>query len=163
MEYDVDLAPQTDDSPLNDERRIFHEGVELFNRGHWFDAHEAWEDIWHIAAGEKKRFYQGLIQCAVTIEHIRRGNPRGVRSVYHTAIPKFTGLADIYMGIDLPHLLAGLERVVRPILDLPAEYFDPARPRGQTLPFEPKAAPQIKLLYDPFDDDHNTPTHQEIA
>ncbi len=143
--------PPDDTSATQEERRIFHEGIELFNQGEWFEAHEVWEDIWHIASGPKKRFYQGLIQCAVTIEHIRRGNPRGVRSVYQTALPKFEGLPNVYMGIDIPHLLKALDRVVRPILDLPSTYFDPARPRGQPLPFDPAQAPSIRLQYDPFD------------
>ena len=137
-------------SAEEDERRIFHEGIKLFNEGDWFEAHEVWEDIWHLASGEKKRFYQGLIQCAVTIEHIRRGNPRGVRGVYQTAVPKFTGITGVYMGIDVPKLLQDLEKVVRPILDLPDAYFDPARPRGQELPFDPGQTPKIELLYDPF-------------
>lgn len=133
-----------------EEARLFHEGIDLFNRGQWFDAHEVWEDIWHMAAGEKKRFYQGLIQCAVTIEHIRRGNPRGVRSVYATAIPKFEGLPDVYMGVPVKRLLTDLESVVKPILELPNSYFDPERPRGQKLPFDPDHAPSIQLHYDPF-------------
>ena len=134
----------------SEEARLFHEGVSLFNQGQWFDAHEVWEDIWHMATGQKKRFYQGLIQCAVTIEHIRRGNPRGVRSVYATAVPKFDDLPDIYMGVPVKQLLTDLAHVVKPILDLPAAYFDPARPRGQALPFDPQRAPTIHLRYDPF-------------
>src|SRR5690606_20932959 len=66
----------------HDEGAIFHEGIALFNEGEWFEAHESWEDIWHMAAGPRKLFYQGLIQCAVTLEHMRRGNPRGVVTVY---------------------------------------------------------------------------------
>ncbi len=83
----------------DDEDRLFHEGLRLFNAGEWFEAHEVWEDIWHMASGQKKRFYQGLIQYAVTIEHIRRGNPRGVKCVYETCLTKFRGLPTVYMGV----------------------------------------------------------------
>lgn len=134
----------------HDEARCFHKGLRLFNEGDWFEAHEVWEDVWHMASGPRKRFYQGLIQCAVTLEHIRRGNPRGVRSVYQTAVPKFDGLPSVYMGIRIPKLLDGLRRVVEPVLNLPAEVFDPARPRGQTLPFNPSSVIKIELEYDPF-------------
>ena len=130
----------------DDEDALFREGVELFNAGEWFEAHEVWEDAWHLAEGERKRFYQGLIQCAVTLEHARRGNPRGVRSVMKTALPKFEGLPDVYRGVDVPKLLAELKACVQPILDLPTEAFDPARERGQTLPFDPAKAPKISLL-----------------
>jgi len=133
------------------EARLFHEGIELFNSGRWFDAHEVWEDIWHIATGARKRFYQGLIQCAVTLEHVRRGNPRGVRSVWETCLTKFEGLDGCYMGVEVTTLLSDLQHVLNPILDLPKEIFDPDRPRGQKLPINWDQVPKISLRYNPFD------------
>jgi predicted metal-dependent hydrolase len=138
------------DTHDHDEAQLFGEGLRLFNEGRWFDAHEEWEDAWHMAQGRKKKFYQGLIQAAVTIEHLRRGNPRGVRSVYATCLGKFDGLPDVYMGVPVKKLLADLEQTVRPTLDLPAGYFDPARPRGQKLPVDWQNVPKIQLEYDPF-------------
>ena len=140
-------ASESNDS---EEATLFHEGIELFNDGEWFEAHETWEDIWHLATGSRKRFYQGLIQCAVTIEHVRRGNPRGVRAVWKSARPKFDGLPDVCMGIHIPRLLAAMEAMIRPVLDLPADWFDPARPRGEELPVRWDDAPRIELEYDPF-------------
>lgn len=133
-----------------EEAKIFHEGIKLFNDGEWFEAHEKWEDIWRSAAGAKKKFYQGLIQGAVTLEHIRRGNPRGVRSVWKTCVPKFDGLPEVYMGVDIPQFLVDLAKHVDPVLDLPSTYFDPDRPHGQQLPFDPTATPSIELESDPF-------------
>lgn len=133
-----------------DEAQLFHEGVALFNDGQWFEAHEAWEDIWHLASGPKKRFYQGLIQCAVTLEHARRGNPRGVRSVWATCVPKFNGLNEVYLGINIGKLLNALGKVIEPVLQLPAAGFDPAIPRGQKLPIDWQQVPRIELEYDPF-------------
>ena len=133
-----------------DEAELFHEGVKLFNDGEWFEAHETWEDVWHLAGGEKKSFYQGLIQCAVTLEHARRGNPRGVHSVWATCVPKFDGLDEVYMGINVPKLLAAIGEVIEPVLQLPAASFDPATGRGQDLPIEWQQVPKIQLEYDPF-------------
>lgn len=134
------------------EATLFHEGIDLFNRGEWFEAHESWEEIWHMAQGDKKRFYQGLIQYTVTIEHIRRGNPRGVRSVYETCIPKFEGLPSIYMGINVDVVRSSLKAMADPVLAMGPEAFDPARGRGQPMPVDLKDAPQIKLAYDPFEE-----------
>ncbi len=138
------------DTPDDQEAELFHEGLRLFNSGEWFEAHEVWEDIWHMAGGDRKRFYQGLIQFAVTLVHLQRGNPRGVRSVSRSARGKFDGLPKIYQGIDTVKLLADLEALVRPVLDMPAETFEPGRGRGQVLPFDPDRAPKITLAYDPF-------------
>lgn len=133
-----------------DEPALFHEGIRLFNEQDWFEAHEVWEDIWREASGERKRFYQGLIQCAVTIEHVRRGNPRGVLSVWTTAQTKFTGLPSSYMGIAVDRLLAEVKTLIDPVLALPESSFDPARPRGQDLPVDWSLAPRIELSENPF-------------
>jgi hypothetical protein len=42
-------------------------GVDLYNAGYFWEAHEAWEGVWRAAAGRddaQGRFLQGLIQCA---------------------------------------------------------------------------------------------------
>lgn len=134
----------------NEEARLFHEGVTLFNHGEWFEAHEVWEDVWRPASGERKRFYQGLIQCAVTIEHMRRGNPRGVLSVFESARGKFTGLPEVYMGVPVRKLLAELTAMVEPIRAMPAEVFEPRAGRGLTMPVDWSRAPRIELTCDPF-------------
>jgi predicted metal-dependent hydrolase len=133
-----------------DEARVFHHGLALFNRGAWFEAHEAWEEIWRQAGGPRKNFYQGLIQCAVALEHLRRGNPRGVVTVFASAQTRFRGLPDMYMGVNITLLLEQIERLVAPVRALPAERFQPSVARGQTLPVDPAQAPQIELEYDPF-------------
>jgi predicted metal-dependent hydrolase len=140
--------------PLNeadDDARLYREGIELFNAGEFFEAHEVWEDLWHNAAGQRKSFYQGLIQCAVTLEHVRRGNPRGVRSVWASAVPKFTGLPEVYLGIHVPRLLAAIRRTIQPVLELPAHRFAPGAERGQDLPVDLGAAPKIELEGDVFE------------
>jgi predicted metal-dependent hydrolase len=133
-----------------DEAAEFHRGVALFNAGEWFEAHEVWESVWVLASGQRKRFYQGLIQAAVTLEHARRGNPRGVRTVYDNCVRKFEGVPARYMGVDVAGLLEGLGRSVGPVLGLPAEWFDPSRGRGQAIPFDGEKAPRITLSHDPF-------------
>ena len=103
-----------------------------------------------MTSGQRKLFYQGLIQCAVTIEHIRRGNPRGVVTVYETAQTKFRGLPEVYMGVNVVRLLADMKRFVQPVLDLPKERFSPELSRGQEMPVDLAAAPKIQLEHDPF-------------
>jgi len=148
------MPPPPDPTPdAEEEARLFHEGLRLFNDSEWFEAHEVWEDIWHMASGAKKRFYQGLIQYSVTIEHIRRGNPRGVRCVYATALTKFEGLGDVYMGFNVPGQLAALEHFVKPVLAMGHKAFDPKTGRGQAMPVDLANAPKMKLEYDPFESD----------
>ena len=55
--------------------------IALFNRAHFFHAHELLEDIWRPARGRRRRFLQALIQVAVGFHHHSRGNLVGARSL----------------------------------------------------------------------------------
>jgi predicted metal-dependent hydrolase len=61
------------------------EGIELFNRAAFFEAHEALEDVWRAAPQSEKKFLQGLIQVAVALHHYGNGNLAGARSVLRRA------------------------------------------------------------------------------
>lgn len=144
----MDLAPApSEHAPL------FRRGLVLFNERDFFEAHETWEDLWHMAEGERKRFYQGLIQCAVTLVHVQRGNPRGVQTVWKTAQSKFHGLPAVYMGLEIQDLLTRLATFLTPVLKIPRDVHPPGQGHGQHLPVNLLQAPQIQLQYDPFDAD----------
>ena len=59
-----------------DEPRLL-EGLRLFNQSRYFEAHEAWEALWHEVGGRQREWLQGLIQVAVARHHLRRGNTAG--------------------------------------------------------------------------------------
>jgi predicted metal-dependent hydrolase len=77
------------------------EGIEHFNAGRYFDAHEVWEEIWLRSSGETKVFYQMLIQAAVGLHHYERGNARGARGMYSNVIEKLGRLPSTFMSLDL--------------------------------------------------------------
>ncbi len=53
-------------------------GVELFNSGRYWDAHEVWEHEWMPdRKGAESGFYKGLIQVAAGCLHYTRRNRRG--------------------------------------------------------------------------------------
>lgn len=56
-------------------------GVDLFNFGFYWEAHEAWESLWHAAGrtGPLADFLKGLIKLAAAGVKAREGNPRGVQ------------------------------------------------------------------------------------
>ncbi len=55
----------------------FQQAVDLFNRRAWYEAHDAFEEIWHETAGADRRLLQGILQIAVAHVHLERGNLRG--------------------------------------------------------------------------------------
>lgn len=92
------------------EERLFEEGAALFNAGRFFECHEVWESLWRRSRGEKKRFYQGLIQAAVALLHAERGNLAGAASVYAKARTKLDPLPAIHMGVRIGRLRDELTR-----------------------------------------------------
>ena len=51
------------------------QGIIFFNSGRYFEAHEVWEDLWRAEKRVPSRdCYQGLIQAAVGMHHLSRGN-----------------------------------------------------------------------------------------
>jgi hypothetical protein len=94
------------------QRRILAIGVEQFNAGDYFQAHETWEEIWREVQGRHKMFYQGLIQLAVALHHNERGNHRGAEKLIATARLRWADLPEKYQGLDLQALLHAVGRRV---------------------------------------------------
>ncbi|MFG0330426.1 MAG: DUF309 domain-containing protein [Phycisphaerales bacterium] len=132
-----------------EERKLFLEGIEVFNEKDFFEAHEVWEEVWAMCVGERARFYQGLIQIAVTLEHINRDNPRGVQKVWRTAQSKFEGLPDLYMGVNIPKLLDSVRPFIEPILAM--ETARGQQPHDIELKWNPAEVPNLVLEYDPWE------------
>ncbi len=55
----------------------FQQGLELFNAGEWYAAHDLFEELWHETADPERRSLQGILQVAVAQLHLQRGNRRG--------------------------------------------------------------------------------------
>jgi uncharacterized protein len=104
----------------------YERGLELFNRGEFFDAHEVLEDVWRAAPPAEKKFLQGLIQVAVGLHHHSRGNVVGARSLLTRAQRNLSAYPALHGGIDLAGLRAQVERWVGALEN---EDFAPALPR----------------------------------
>jgi len=126
------------------ERKLYYDGIHLFNEHEFFEAHEVWEDIWHMAYGLKFEFYQGMIQCAVALEHYRRGNPRGVVSLFQSYNRHFADVPPIFMGLDVKDFLARMRTALTPVIDA-----NPLPGPGE-IELDVSRAPRIELKYDPF-------------
>jgi predicted metal-dependent hydrolase len=88
----------------------FNRGLDLFNRGHFFDAHEVLEDVWREAPlhSVSRRHLQGMVQLAVAFHHHSKGNHVGARSVLERAMRNISGADSSFPGLDLDRLRADL-------------------------------------------------------
>src|SRR3954462_12717922 len=127
------------------EKKLYLDGITLFNEHEFFEAHEVWEDIWHEAYGTKYEFYQGMIQCAVALEHYARSNPRGVVSLYDSYRRHFKDVPQVFMGLDVESFLEKMQGALRP-----RPHAIPLPQRGE-IALELATTPKIELDYDPFE------------
>lgn len=95
--------------------RILREGISLFNRHRFFEAHDKWEEAWQQVKHEKKRepakdprrdFLQGLILLAVAYLHWRRRNRIGALRKFEEALARLNQYPDSFSGIRLGPLRA---------------------------------------------------------
>ena len=105
----------TADSPEYDER--FLQGVAFFNECEFFEAHDAWEELWADYSGPSRRFYQGLIQVAVCLHHFGNGNIRGSKKLYFGCRSYLEEYQPHHHGVDVKGLLDQLEICCREILE----------------------------------------------
>lgn len=88
-------------------RALVAEGAGLYNAGEYWEAHEAWEEAWHLLreAGEADLadLLQGLILATAAFENLSRGKPGGfatqgakalARLRRHAGLGERLGLAD---------------------------------------------------------------------
>ena len=90
-------------------RELTEEGVELFHRGDYFAAHEAWEEIWRSTTPEPRDLFQGLVQLAAAFHHLdERRRPDVARRVLAKARRRLATVAPAAAGLDVTALLAEL-------------------------------------------------------
>jgi len=112
----------------------FREGVRLFNQRTFFEAHEIWEEDWKAAEGDKRLFYQGMIQAAAALVHIQRGNYAGAISLYHKSHPKLAHLPAVWMGIDLERFRSDLTRYFTELPNARGTRGDCHKTRAKQIP-----------------------------
>ena len=103
-------------------------GVELFNSGLYWEAHEVWEEEWTPdRKGPDSGFYKGLIQIAAGCLHYTRHNRRGALNKWRSGAGYLRPYLPAHRGIALSRLadavhgfVAAMERQDWPDLVMPA-------------------------------------------
>lgn len=88
------------------------EGLRLFNRGDFFEAHEALEAAWNQEGGPVRDLYRGLLQVAVVYYHVGRANYAGALKVYQRCLKWLQPWRPQHLGICVDELIADLEAVI---------------------------------------------------
>jgi predicted metal-dependent hydrolase len=108
-------------------------GVDLYNHGFLWEAHEAWEGLWHSAKHDalQAEFLQGLIQCAAAALKVSMQQPRGVEKLAAFGLARLERVAreaaPDFMGLD--------------VLEFAREF----RAFAESAPTSAEARPRIRL------------------
>jgi hypothetical protein len=86
-------------------------GVDLFNHGYWWEAHESWEACW-VAAGRRTRtgfFVQGLIQISVACLKQHQGFIEVGQRMAREGLQKFPKGGHYWLGIAIQEFRRAVE------------------------------------------------------
>lgn len=89
---------------------LYFRGIDLFNQGEFFEAHEVLEDVWRQALAADKPFLQGLIQISVAFVHHSRGNVLGACSLLARGCRNLSGYPAYHRGMQVQSFIASAEK-----------------------------------------------------
>jgi predicted metal-dependent hydrolase len=95
------VSTPSKNDPLHPKAR---EGIELFNQGKFYEAHEPLEQAWMETDSPERDLCQGILQIGLAYYQISRGNYRGALKMFRRGHRNLASLGDVLLGIDLKRL-----------------------------------------------------------
>ena len=83
--------------------------LKLFNDQKWYEAHDAFEDIWNTVDGDQRQVIQGILQVSVSQFHLSKGNLNGATILLGEGLGRIKTRTNINLGIDLESFCKCLE------------------------------------------------------
>ena len=87
--------------------------LNLFNDQKWYEAHDAFEDIWNTVDGDQRQVIQGILQVSVSQFHLSKGNLNGATILLGEGLGRIKTRTNINLGIDLESFCKCLEDLLR--------------------------------------------------
>ena len=90
----------------------FFDALNLFNNQKWYEAHDAFEDIWITLNGDEMQVIQGLLQVSVSQFHLSKGNLNGATILLGEGLGRIKNRTNIDLGVDLESFCKCLESLL---------------------------------------------------
>ena len=87
--------------------------LNLFNNHEWYEAHDAFEEIWNTLDGDERQVIQGILQVSVSQFHLSKGNLNGATILLGEGLGRIKTRTKINLGIDLVSFCRCLEDLLR--------------------------------------------------
>ena len=85
-------------------------GIEEFNAGLYFEAHETLERLWVAEPDSVRILYQGILQVGVGLHHLRRHNYRGAINLLAYGLDKLHRLPSPCRSVEVARLTGDAAR-----------------------------------------------------
>src|SRR4051812_45812937 len=113
----IDLEARTLSPEKWRENEAWLYGVDLWNHGFLWEAHEAWESIWRVPYdAQQSEFLRGMIQCAASALKIAIGNTQSATKLAQSGLarlePATMSTTGRYMGLDVRLFAAAFQAFV---------------------------------------------------
>ncbi|MFQ6616505.1 MAG: DUF309 domain-containing protein [Fidelibacterota bacterium] len=101
----------------------FREGIDLLNRGKYWEAHESWEDVWKTMTDRPEDdgeiILRGLIQFTAGLHGLSVGKRQGGTSNLQKAREKLELFPGRFLGVDLNDIVSFIRKSLHTPGELP--------------------------------------------
>ena len=101
-----------EDIPKSIQAPLFS-ALNLFNNQEWYEAHDAFEEIWNSVEGDERQIIQGILQVSVSQFHLSKGNLNGATILLGEGLGRIKTRTNVDLGIDLESFCKCLEGLLR--------------------------------------------------
>jgi len=98
--------------------RAFRAGLDAYNGGAFYEAHEHWETCWRagITPPRERDFYKGLIHATVAFYQVSRANVPAAQKKYRSAMSFLMKYGPSFRGLDVERFMDEFARAFEPVL-----------------------------------------------
>ena len=93
----------------------FEEAIAQFNSGDYYACHDTLEAIWNDAWQSDRAFYQGILQIAVGLYHLKSQNWHGTAILLGEGTSRLPAYLPDYQSIDVETLLEDSLLILRTV------------------------------------------------
>ncbi|OYQ65372.1 hypothetical protein B9G53_07855 [Pseudanabaena sp. SR411] len=97
------------------ENMTFEEAIAQFNSGDYYACHDTLEAIWNDAWQSDRAFYQGILQIAVGLYHLKNQNWHGAAILLGEGTSRLPAYLPDYQSIDVETLLEDSLLILRTV------------------------------------------------
>lgn len=88
------------------------QGIQIFNQGNYFAAHEYFEDAWRDTPDDSREFYRALLHLSGGYYRLTQDRPGAARKFFARAMAWTEPFSSPHFGIDTAAIIAQLQILI---------------------------------------------------